>query len=58
MNEWPKENKLLRRAMLAVIAAVCTMGAMTACRTTEGLGDDMEELGDDISDEARDANDD
>ncbi len=42
------------RAALAAVAA-CALYALSACNTTEGAGKDIENLGDNIEDAARDA---
>ncbi len=41
----------------ALAAAACMMCALSACNTTEGMGKDLENLGDNIEDAARDAKD-
>ena len=51
------DNRRIRATLTALFGAaavstLCTM-TMTACRTTEGVGEDIEEVGDEISDEAR-----
>jgi predicted small secreted protein len=35
-------------------ACACLVLALTACNTTKGFGEDMDSLGENISDEARD----
>jgi len=54
MNQ--NENPQIRRAAVA-LALVLGLGALAACNTTEGLGEDMESAGEAVSDTARDAKD-
>ena len=46
------KNTILRIAALALLA--CVTVVMTACNTTKGLGEDVDALGENMSDSARD----
>lgn len=45
-------------SILMVAALLASMGALSACNTTEGVGKDIESAGEGISDAARDVRDD
>lgn len=45
-------------SILIVAALLASMGALSACNTTEGVGKDIESAGEGISDAARDVRDD
>lgn len=53
-----QQNLILRNALrVAAVASIAICGlSLTACNTVEGVGDDIEAVGDGLSDTARDAN--
>jgi len=46
-----------RDLLMALLIAGMSAATMTACNTTEGVGEDIESAGDAIDDAAEDAND-
>lgn len=54
MNPTPIRKHLARLALLA--SALLLPFALTACNTTEGVGEDLEAAGESIDDAAEDAN--
>jgi predicted small secreted protein len=43
------------KSFLALLAIVLFSGFAAGCETVEGVGEDIEELGDEIEDQAKDA---
>lgn len=44
----------LKRLLALMLLALCSMGVLTACNTMAGFGEDVEQVGDSIEDEAED----
>jgi predicted small secreted protein len=56
--ESTRENLAQALVTVVMFIALAMLGsALTGCNTTEGFGEDVEELGDSIDDAAEDAND-
>ena len=49
MNAYFRKNWVW---FLALVCGLWTMTALTACNTTEGVGEDLEEVGEEIEDAA------
>jgi predicted small secreted protein len=49
MNAFIRKNWVW---FLAVMLGMWTMSSLTACNTTEGVGEDLEEVGEEIEDAA------
>lgn len=54
MRNSESTSMAVRRVLLA-LGLLAGASALTACNTTEGVGEDIEELGDSIDDAAEDA---
>jgi entericidin B len=44
---------MIRKYLLALLAAVVLAGVVTGCNTTRGVGQDLESVGEDIQDTAK-----
>ena len=53
-NKVSRASTLVMAGLFAIATGVGTM-SLTGCNTTKGVGEDIESLGDSISDEADDA---
>lgn len=54
MVDYPQKEIEMKKISLA-LAALLTLGAVTACNTVEGVGEDVQATGDAVSEASREA---
>lgn len=50
-----KEDQVMAKKFFVMIAALVTLGGLSACNTIEGAGEDVESVGEEVEETANDA---